>query len=122
MITILDTGREARAFSDETITVECSGLPIRLVLSEEARQEVADCDPSGEIRIDVQPVSDPGEAPAMVLTASGTSRPGVRGACSGVTAHSASAEVFVVEGSGDVQQDTPAADRLPETKRKGKVE
>ena len=99
MITVIVNGRRARAFTDDAITVESVGIPVRFVFSKEwselDKTAIFEC---GESRVEVQLTSDRCEVPAMVLTSSGTLRMGGYGAGSGVRMPSTWTEVIVVKG------------------------
>ena len=99
MITVIVNGRLARAFTDDAITVESVGIPVRFVFSNEwAELDKTAIFACGESQVEVQLTSDRCEVPAMVLTSSGTLRMGVYGSGSGVRIPSTWTDLIVVKG------------------------
>jgi len=99
MITVIVTGRTARAFSDDAVTVESKGIPVQFKFSDEwTSMDKVVCFASGETRFDVELTSDSCEVPAAVLTASGPLRLGVYGHGNGAAMPSTWTEVVVVKG------------------------
>ena len=99
MITVIVTGRTARAFSDDVVTIESAGFPVRFVFSDEWEGlEKTAYFAAGNIWVDVQLNEDSCSLPAAVLTASGSLRLGVYGFRSGVAIPSTRTEVLVLKG------------------------